>query len=116
LADFDKVPFDEAELKERVGVDALWGEPGYAPLERMWARPTLDFNGIWGGFQGEGVKTVTPAEAHLKITCRLVADQEPEAILDLIEKHVAKHTPPGTKATVERFPGSARPFSIARDH
>ncbi len=66
------VPFDEEEYRRSLGVDALIGEPGYGPLERNWARPTLDVNGLWGGFQGEGSKTVIPAEAHAKITCRLV--------------------------------------------
>ena len=116
LAEIAAVPFDENEYLQEVGARALWGEPGYSPLERAWARPTLDFNGIWGGFQGEGVKTVTPCEAHLKITCRLVPEQEPEEILALIEQHVAHHTPPWAEVTVERFPGSARPFAIRRDH
>ncbi|MBX5445592.1 dipeptidase [Sphaerobacter sp.] len=101
---------------EKVGAPALWGEPGYSPGERVAARPTLDINGIWSGFQGAGVKTVTPAEGHFKITCRLVADQNPEEILTLIERHVEKHCPPWATATVERFPGSARPFGIRRDH
>lgn len=115
-AEIAAVPFDEQEYLRSVGARALWGEPGYSPLERAWARPTLDLNGIWGGFQGEGVKTVTPCEAHLKVTCRLVPDQEPEDILRLIEQHVARHTPAWAEVTVERFPGSARPFAIRRDH
>lgn len=111
-----KVPFNEEEYRQAVGAPALWGEPGYSPLERAWLRPTLDFNGIWGGFQGEGTKTVTPAEAHLKITCRLVPDQDPNEILDLIERHVAQHCPSTAAARVERFPGSSMPFAIDRDH
>jgi acetylornithine deacetylase/succinyl-diaminopimelate desuccinylase-like protein len=114
-AELAAVPFDERALLEEAGVDTLWGEPEYTPLERRWTRPTLDFNGIWGGFQGEGTKTVTPCEAHLKITCRLVPDQEPDDILRLIERHVAEHTPAGIHATVRPMPGSARPFSIRRD-
>ncbi|MBX6753406.1 dipeptidase [Thermorudis peleae] len=115
-AEIAAVPFNEQQLLERVGAKALWGEPGYSPLERMWARPTLDLNGIWGGFQGEGVKTVTPCEAHVKITCRLVPDQDPEEILDLIERHVTTHCPPWAEVSVKRFPGSARPFAVRRDH
>jgi acetylornithine deacetylase/succinyl-diaminopimelate desuccinylase-like protein len=110
------VPFDEKEYLQRVGAERLWGEPGYSPLERNWKRPTLDINGIWGGFQGEGTKTVTPSEAHMKITCRLVPDQDPAEILDLIERHVAKHTSPNATATVQRFPGSAHPFSLSPDN
>ena len=86
LADKDRdliaaVPYDEAEYKERLDVDALFGEEGYTTLERTWARPTLEVNGVWGGFQGAGTKTVLPGEAHAKITCRLVADQDPQTIL-----------------------------------
>ncbi|MDI3342077.1 MAG: dipeptidase [Sphaerobacter sp.] len=119
-------PAERAELEasrageraywEQVGAPALWGEPGYSPVVRVAARPTLDINGIWGGFQGDGVKTVTPCAAHIKITCRLVPDQDPEEILDLIERHVARHCPPWATVTVERFPGSSRPFAISRDH
>jgi acetylornithine deacetylase/succinyl-diaminopimelate desuccinylase-like protein len=110
------VPFDDEAFRAELGTASLWGEPGYTTLERRWARPTLDLNGVWGGFMGEGTKTVTPAEAHAKITCRLVPDQEPEAIIDLIERHVARHCPPGAQATVRRFPGSARPFAVRPDH
>lgn len=113
-AEIAAVPFDEGEYRAQAGVEALRGEPGYAPLERAWLRPTLDLNGVWGGFQGEGNKTVTPCEAHAKVTCRLVPDQEPEAILDLIERHVAAHCPPGATATVTRLPGSARPWAVDR--
>jgi acetylornithine deacetylase/succinyl-diaminopimelate desuccinylase-like protein len=111
-----RIPFDEEAYRQSVGAPALWGEAGWSPLERAWARPTVDFNGIWGGFQGEGNKTVTPSEAHLKITCRLVANQEPEAILDLIERHVEQHCPPTAVATVQRSRASARPFMIRADH
>ena len=110
------VPFDENDYRDELALPALWGEPGYTVNERRGARPTLDLNGIWGGFTGEGLKTVTPAEAHAKITCRLVPNQEPGAILDAIEAHVRVHCPPGATATVRRFPGAARAFSIGTDH
>ncbi len=110
------VPFDEDEYRRELDLPALWGEPGYTALERRWARPSLDLNGIWGGFQGEGLKTVTPCEAHAKITCRLVPNQEPGNVLDLIETHVAKHCPPGATATIRRFGGAARPFAVTPDH
>ncbi len=115
-AEIAAVPFDPDQFLTNVGAQCFWGEPGYTPLERAWARPTLDLNGFWGGFQGEGIKTVTPCEAHLKITCRLVPDQEPEEILALIERHVEAHCPAWAKVRVTRLPGSARPFAIRRDH
>jgi acetylornithine deacetylase/succinyl-diaminopimelate desuccinylase-like protein len=111
-----RVPFDEDAFKRGIGISALVGEEGWSPLERMWARPTLDINGLWSGFQGDGVKTVTPNEAHIKITCRLVADQDPYEIVDLIEKHVQKHCPPGATVSVERHAGRARPFTISRNN
>jgi acetylornithine deacetylase/succinyl-diaminopimelate desuccinylase-like protein len=113
IADF---PFDEADFKNQAGVRDFWGEPGYSPLERVWTRPTLDFNGIWGGFQGAGSKTVTPAEAHIKITCRLVPDQDPAEIVDLIRQHVQTHCPDGVNATVTPLPGRAMPFAVDRGH
>jgi acetylornithine deacetylase/succinyl-diaminopimelate desuccinylase-like protein len=115
-ADIAEVPFNDEAYRASVNAPALWGEKGYSSLERAWARPTLDMNGIWGGFQGAGSKTVTPCEAHLKITCRLVPDQDPAEILDLIERHVQQHCPPSATVSVERFPGSAHPFSISRDN
>ena len=75
------VPFDDYEYKRQLGVDELFGEPGYTTLERAWARPTL---GTCGGFQGEASKTVLPAKAGAKITCRLHQNQEPEEIMSLI--------------------------------
>ncbi|MDQ3043930.1 MAG: dipeptidase [Chloroflexota bacterium] len=110
------VPFDEAELRADTGIEALWGEPHYTPQERGGSRPTLDFNGIWGGFQGEGAKTVTPSEAHLKITCRLVPDQTPDKVLTAIERHIERNAPIGARVSVERLPGSALPFAIPLDH
>jgi acetylornithine deacetylase/succinyl-diaminopimelate desuccinylase-like protein len=110
------VPFDEQAFAGDIGLDMLTGEKGWTPVERMWARPTLDMNGIWGGFQGKGTKTVTPREAHLKVTCRLVPDQDPAEIVGLIEKHVQKHCPPGAKVEVQPIPGSAKPFVLDRSN
>jgi acetylornithine deacetylase/succinyl-diaminopimelate desuccinylase-like protein len=105
---------DDEEEMRKLGIDSLWGEAGFTSRERQWSRPTLDLNGIWGGFQGDGVKTVTPAEAHLKITCRLVADQDPANIVELIRAHCQKHCPPGAKVEVVGLPGSARPYAVDR--
>jgi acetylornithine deacetylase/succinyl-diaminopimelate desuccinylase-like protein len=110
------VPFDEAALRGQVGVDALVAEPGYTPQEHMAARPTLEVNGIWGGFEGEGTKTVLPAEAHAKVTCRLVPDQDPATIRDLLAAHVARHAPAGVTVAVQPLPGAARPYYIPTDH
>ena len=74
------LPFDEKEWLASTGSPPLFGEKGYSTLERVWARPTLDCNGIDGGFQGEGAKTIIPARARAKISCRLVPHQEPEEI------------------------------------
>src|SRR5690606_2568023 len=115
-ADIARVPFDEEAYKASLGVDELFGEAGYSTLERQWARPTLELNGIWGGFQGEGIKTVLPSRAHAKITCRLVPDQDPDEIIALLQEHVRRHTPAGVRVTVRAFPGSARPFLMPREH
>jgi acetylornithine deacetylase/succinyl-diaminopimelate desuccinylase-like protein len=110
------IPYDEAQYMRDLGVTQLFGEPGYSTYERAWVRPTLEVNGIWGGFQGDGIKTVIPAKAHAKITCRLVPDQEPDKIIELIRAHVAKHVPAGTTAAVEKLAGTADPFLISFDH
>ncbi len=103
---FAALGFDEEKLKADLGVDALPGEPGYTALERLWARPTLEINGIFGGFQGEGTKTVIPCRAGAKITCRLVPDQDPEQVLDAIERHLRAHCPPGVKLEIRRMGGT----------
>lgn len=113
---FGEIPFDAAGYAGELGVSALVGEPGYSTYERAWARPTLEINGVWGGYQGDGVKTVIPAKAHAKITCRLVADQDPEAVLACIEAHIAKHAPAGARVTVTRHPAICRAYRLPLDH
>src|SRR5207248_3974950 len=110
------VPFDERTYMEAIGVDALVAEPGYTPQEQIAGRPTLEVNGIWGGFQGEGSKTVLPNEAHAKITCRLVANQEPDRIAQLVAAHIEKLAPPGVRVTARQLPGTARPYLVPADH
>ncbi len=114
-AQIDSVPFNDSEFMKGVGVDELFGEAGYSNPERIWTRPTLELNGIWGGFQGEGLKTVLPSQAHAKITCRLVADQNPEHINRLIQSHIRKHTPPGVKVAFEPVESSANPYLMPAD-
>lgn len=104
------VPFDEAAYRDQLGVSALVGEPGYTPRERNWVRPTLEVNGIWGGFQGEGVKTVLPNEAHAKITCRLVPNQEPEQIVQALVSHVERQDTPGVRVESVQCPRAPRPM------
>ena len=121
LSDADRaqiaaVPFDEAITWTKLGVDGLFGERGYTPREQTWARPTLEINGIWGGFQGDGVKTVLPNAAHAKITCRLVADQEPEAISELIRRTSQRNAPPGVSVTTQPGRASGRPYLMPADH
>lgn len=113
-AEIAAVGMDEVAEAEKLGVSSLWGEAGYTARERQWARPTLDMNGIWGGFQGEGTKTVTPCEAHLKVSCRLVPDQDPNEIVNMIRAHCEKHCPPGTTIEVVPADGAARPYVINR--
>jgi acetylornithine deacetylase/succinyl-diaminopimelate desuccinylase-like protein len=111
-----RVPFDEAAYVEQMGVPEAFGEEGYTIRERLWARPTFELNGIWGGWQGGGIKTVLPAEACAKITCRLVANQTPDAIFDLLRAHIEGHVPKGLRATVDRLAGSADPFLVPAGH
>jgi acetylornithine deacetylase/succinyl-diaminopimelate desuccinylase-like protein len=109
-------PFDEELLMEDLGIEALWGEAGYTPRERMWARPTLEIVGVWGGFQGAGIKTVLPSEAHAKIVCRLVPGQDPAKVAEAIAAHVARNTPPGVTVNVERLGFTADAYLMPADH
>ena len=111
-----RVPFDEAKYISDLGVPEVFGEEGYSTRERLWARPTFELNGIWGGWQGNGIKTVLPAQAFAKITCRLVADQKPGSIFAQLRAHIEAHCPAGLKVTVERLAGSADPFLAPPGH
>lgn len=112
---YRELNFDEEALKEEIGVNELFGEEGYSYLEQTWARPTLEINGVFGGFSGEGIKTVLPAEAGAKITCRLVPDQDPNEIVALLKAHIEKHKPKGVEVTVSEFDKGA-PFLTPFDH
>ena len=109
------LPFDEEQFRSDTQVPALVGESGYTTLERKGARPTLDVNGIWGGFQGEGSKTIIPGHAHAKVSTRLVADQDPDDIYDKFKGFVEEIAPPGVTVTVQSL-GGGRPFVTAMDH
>jgi acetylornithine deacetylase/succinyl-diaminopimelate desuccinylase-like protein len=83
-----KLPFKEKEFKKNVGAPALGGEKGFTVPERLWCRPTLELNGIWGGYTAEGSKTVIPSKAYAKFSCRLVPNQDPKKITKQVEKHL----------------------------
>ena len=110
--EFAKLPFDEPAYMRELGVPALFGEEGYTTRERTCARPTCDVNGIWGGYQGRGAKTVLPARAGAKISMRLVPDQTPAKIAELFAAHVQRVAPPGVKVEVESLHG-AKPVLLA---
>ena len=110
------LPFHDARYLEQVGAPAAFGEPGYSTLERQWTRPTLEVNGMWGGYQGPGQKTVIPSEAHAKITCRLVPDQDPDEIIGLVARHLEGHVPDGSRLSLSRADHGARPSHIEADH
>lgn len=114
-AAFQALGQDEEKARQELGVPELYGEKGYSMVERTWVRPTLEINGIYGGFQGEGTKTVIPSEAHAKITCRLVPNQDPDEILALLQAHIQKHAPAGVTVNVQLF-DKGRPFVTPFDH
>ena len=98
---FARLPFDEkAWLADAGGSQAAAGEAGFSTLERVWARPTAEINGMWGGHTGPGAKTIVPSQAHAKVSFRLVANQEPADIAVALREYVATHTPPGIEATM----------------
>jgi acetylornithine deacetylase/succinyl-diaminopimelate desuccinylase-like protein len=104
-----KLPFDDKHFLAEVGAPALGGEKGFTTLEKLWARPTCEVNGLLSGYTGEGAKTVLPAKAMAKVSCRLVPDQDPEKIKKLMQAHVTKVAPKGVTVTVEHLHGG-RPW------
>jgi acetylornithine deacetylase/succinyl-diaminopimelate desuccinylase-like protein len=100
-----QLPFDEAACLKELGVAATWGEEGFTTLERRWVRPTCDVNGIQGGYQGEGPKTIIPSWAKAKITCRLVPHQNPAAIAKALEEYLRKNCRPGLRLEVKIWHG-----------
>jgi acetylornithine deacetylase/succinyl-diaminopimelate desuccinylase-like protein len=109
-----QVPFDDEVFRAEAGIPATWGEEGYTVLEQITARPTLDCNGIWGGYTGDGSKTVLPSKASAKISMRLVADQDHEEIAELFRAYVMKVAPPQVQVSVKSLHGG-RPAMVERD-
>ena len=110
-----KLPIDvEKEVLRETGAPALVGEAGFNTLERIWARPTAEINGIGGGYQGQGTKTVIPRQAMAKLTFRLVPNQKADQIANLAKKHLEKNLPPGVTLETSwqpRRPARADPLS-----
>jgi len=91
--ELNSLPWKKKDFEKAVGAPGYYGEKGYTTLERLWIRPTLELNGIWGGYQGEGAKTVIPSKAYAKFSTRLVPNQNPKPIARLVERHVRKLLP-----------------------
>ena len=104
--EFSSLPFDETLFKTQLGVDDLAGEAGFSTLERRWARPTLDINGLTSGYQGAGAKTVLPARASAKLSCRLVPNQDPQQVATALRRLLEKLTPPGIQMELVEHHGA----------
>jgi acetylornithine deacetylase/succinyl-diaminopimelate desuccinylase-like protein len=103
---FAELPFDEAAFRADAGVPALAGEAGYSTLERLWLRPTCEVHGLLAGYTDEGAKTVLPATALAKLSCRLVGDQDPAEIHRLLREHLDRQAPPGVRVEVRYLLGA----------
>src|SRR5207247_9730677 len=104
-AEWKKLPFNETRYRKELGAPKLFGETGYSTLERVWARPTFEVNGLLSGFTGEGAKTVLPAVAMAKVSMRLVPNQDPDKIAALFEDYVKKIAPKTVEVKVTRMHG-----------
>jgi succinyl-diaminopimelate desuccinylase len=104
---FRELPFDEAQFLRQLGVDGLSGEAGYTNLERRWARPTCDINGLTSGYQGEGAKTVLPARASAKFSFRLVPNQDPAKISAALRRFLESRLPPGIQMELLDYHGAS---------
>ena len=101
----NEAPFDLTAYKKELGVQDVWGEEGYTTLERTGIRPTLELNGIWGGYTGEGAKTVLPSKAYAKISMRLVPNQNSKEIAALFTSHFMRIAPPYVQVQVRELHG-----------
>jgi acetylornithine deacetylase/succinyl-diaminopimelate desuccinylase-like protein len=113
LSALDRLPFDEAQYLIDVGVPEAFGEAGYGTLARQWYRPTIEVNGLYGGYQGPGSKTVLPGEAHVKITCRLVPGQRPADVIAKVRRHLEDHCPRGVSLTIEEGTGGSAAYRVS---
>jgi acetylornithine deacetylase/succinyl-diaminopimelate desuccinylase-like protein len=108
------LPWSEKDLKKFVGAPALTGEKGYSTIERLWCRPTLELNGMWGGYTGQGAKTVIPAKAYAKFSTRLVPNQDPKKIAELVEKQVRRLLPKTVRCKFETL-STGKPWVASYD-
>ena len=115
LDELAQLGFDEHEQARTLGISELGGERDRLPLERQWFRPTLECNGIWGGYQGPGSKTIIPSFARAKISARLVGDQDPDHVKEIVRKFVINAAPPGVRVSVEAN-GDTRAVVTSREH
>jgi len=115
LSELRGLPFDEEIEAKNLGVGAFAGESGRLALERMWFRPTLECNGIWGGYQGPGRKTIIPSWAKAKLSARLVGDQDPAHVVRVVKEYIESVVPSGVKVLVEGS-GDTRAVVIGREH
>ena len=114
-AEFARLPFNERKYRQELGAPKLFGETGYTTLERIWARPTFEVNGLLSGFTGDGAKTVIPALAMAKVSMRLVPNQDPQKVGDLFEAYVRKVAPKTVELTLTRMHGG-KPWMTAFDN
>ncbi|MGA2395928.1 MAG: dipeptidase [Candidatus Lustribacter sp.] len=114
-AEYARLPYDSAREARALGVPALAGEAGYTPLERMWRRPTLEINGLYGGYQGPGGKTIVPSFARAKLSARLVPAQDPAHVKAVVSAYLRRVAPPGVRVEIEAH-GDVRAVETSRDH
>lgn len=113
--DYARLPFDAEQFRQELNVPGLSGEAGWTPLEQRSGRPTLEINGMLCGWTGPGAKTVLPNKAMVKISCRLVPDQDPEEIARLLKEHIEKLCPPTVECQIQSLHGG-KPWITPREH
>jgi len=111
----ERLTFDEQKYLAEVGAPVGFGECGYGMLARQWYRPTLEVNGLYGGYQGPGSKTVLPSEAHVKLTCRLVPNQRPDDVLAKVRRHLERHCPRSVTLTIEDGREGSTAYRVSPD-
>jgi acetylornithine deacetylase/succinyl-diaminopimelate desuccinylase-like protein len=111
----NSLPWKEKDFRKTVGAPALCGEKGFSVVEQLWTRPTLELNGIWGGYTGEGAKTVIPSKAYVKLSTRLVPNQDPAKIAKQVERHIRKLLPKTVTCKFELL-STGKPWVAAYSH
>jgi acetylornithine deacetylase/succinyl-diaminopimelate desuccinylase-like protein len=111
-----KLPFRDRIFQKDLGVPTLFGEKGFTTLERLWARPTLEVNGLYSGFIGDGAKTVLPCRAMAKVSMRLVPNQDPDKIARLFVQHIKRIAPKTVRVKVTEVSGRGKPWLVPTDH